>query len=224
MIDVEKLMILYNYLINEEKLKDAPVFKLYSLKRKSKWLMVWGTILSSRTTDKALIKVLPILEKNFSNPLDVLKVSKEELEIMFKPLGFYKNKAKIFWDFNKVIVEKYNCEIPDNLEELVKLPGIGLKVGSIILNDLFGQPLIGVDVHVFRILNRFGVLKTKDPNQAWKILHSKKVQDKIPKQLYLNLNRYLVAFGQTICKVKPSCLECNINKNCQYFISSKKVF
>lgn len=217
MIDVEKLVVLYNYLINEERLKEAPVFKLYSLKRKSKWLMVWGTILSSRTTDKVLIKVLPILEKNFSNPLDVLKVTKEELEIMFKPLGFYKNKARIFWDFNKVIVEKYNCKIPTDLEELTKLPGIGLKVGSIILNDLFAQHLIGVDVHVFRILNRFGVLRTKDPDQTWKILHSNQVKKKLPKKIYDNLNRCLVAFGQTICKNKPLCKLCNIKNKCKFF-------
>ncbi|MFN3478149.1 MAG: endonuclease III domain-containing protein, partial [bacterium] len=195
--NLEKLLDLYEYLKAEEKIKEAPVFELYSIKSKDKWLTVWGTILSSRTRDKSLIKVMKDIETRFRDPFDVVAVSLEELEKLLKPLGFYKSKAKIFWKFNKEIIDRYKMEIPKKIEELIKLPGVGLKVGSIILNDLYGYDFIGVDVHVFRILKRVGFVVIKNPEYLWKILHSDEVKKVISKEVYKNLNRYVVAFGQT---------------------------
>lgn len=213
-----KLLDLYEYLKAEKKIKEAPVFELYSIKSKDKWLSVWGTILSSRTRDRILIKVMKDIEARFMNPFDVVSVSIEELEKLLKPLGFYKSKAKIFWKFNKEIIDKYKMEIPKRIEELVKLPGVGLKVGSIILNDLYGYDLVGVDVHVFRILKRVGFAVIKNPDDLWRILHSDEVKRVISKEVYRNLNRYLVAFGQTICKIKPKCDSCGFRNKCDYFI------
>ncbi|MCX7758916.1 MAG: endonuclease III [bacterium] len=220
MIDFDKLNELYNFLesIKNSVLINSPVFKLYNVKKKNKWLIVWSTLLSSRTTDKALLKVLPLLSEKFSSPFDVVKFDLKELENLFKPLGFYRNKAKIFFEFNKSIVEKYNGDVPCTLEELIRLPGVGLKVGSIILNDLYGYDFIGVDVHVFRILNRVGILRTSTPDDTWKVIHKDEVRKFVSKNMYSNLNRYLVAFGQTICKVKPHCLMCDFNKKCDYYL------
>ncbi|MCS7244280.1 MAG: endonuclease III [Candidatus Calescibacterium sp.] len=220
MVNFDKLNELYNFLesIKNSVLINSPVFKLYNVKRKNKWLIVWSTLLSSRTTDKALLKVLPLLSGRFSSPFDVLKSDLKELEELFRPLGFYRNKAKIFFEFNRSIVEKYNGQVPSTLEELIQLPGVGLKVGSIILNEVYSYDFIGVDVHVFRILNRVGVLKTSTPDDTWKVIHKEEFRRFFTKDMYSNLNRYLVAFGQTICKVKPNCFICGFNKKCDYYL------
>ncbi|MCS7165432.1 MAG: hypothetical protein RMJ51_04055 [Candidatus Calescibacterium sp.] len=221
MIDFKKLKDLYAFLesIEDSILANSPVFKLYNLKSGNKWLMVWSTILSSRTTDKAMMKVLPVLASKFSEPKDVLGSDLQELEELFRPLGFYRSKARMFLDFNKTIVEKYGGILPRSLEELTKLPGIGLKVASIILNDLFGEGYIGVDTHVFRILNRVGVVRAGTPDRMWRILHTESVRERLTTKIYLNLNRYLVAFGQTICKHHPYCHMCDFRDKCSYYRS-----
>ncbi|MEN3014809.1 MAG: endonuclease III [bacterium] len=223
MIDYKKLNSLYEYVegIKDSVLVDAPVFKVYTYKKKSLWLLVWSTVLSSRTTDKALLRVLPILEKNFSSPEDVIKCSLDDLENILKPLGFYKSKARMFWNFNYMIVNKFKGCVPRTLKDLTGLPGVGVKVASIIMSELFGENMIAVDVHVFRILNRVGVLNTKTPEQTWKILSDPSV--KLKKDIYLNLNKYLVAFGQVICKVKPKCNLCSFRYNCNYYKNVNKV-
>jgi len=211
-MNFSKLVDFYEYL---ESIKDilysAPVFKLYEIKRKNKWYLVWGTILSSRVTDKVLIKVLERLADVCKSPYDVVNCDYNILEKILKPLGFYKKKTKIFVDFNKKIIENYSGDIPDNLEDLLKLPGVGIKVGSIILNDLYGFKLVGVDVHVHRILNRVGVVNTKNERETWLELR------KFDSEIYLDLNRYLVAFGQLICSVKPKCNICGYRDRCVYY-------
>lgn len=217
MFNFDRLKEFYSFLkCIEGELSTAPVFSLYAYKSKSRWLSFWATVLSSRTSDRALLRVLPLIEKNFSNPYDVISKEVDELQEILKPLGFYRKKAKIFWDLNFKIINDFNCEIPDNLNDLLKLPGVGFKVASIILNDLYGVPLVGVDVHVFRILNRVGIVKTKDPNQTWKVINENFFYvNEI--EIYHNLNKYLVAFGQTFCKVKPNCFKCGFKIKCDYY-------
>jgi len=210
-MDFSKLVDFYQYL---ESIKDilysAPVFELYELKRKNRWYLIWGTILSSRVKDKILIKVLKKMESLYRSPEDIVNSDVGILEKILKPLGFYKKKARLLIDFNKMLLEKYDGQIPSNLEDLLKLPGVGLKVGSIILNDLYGLKLVGVDVHVHRILNRVGIVNTLRERETWEQLRS------FESDIFLNLNRYVVAFGQLICSSKPKCSVCGYRSKCDY--------
>jgi len=115
----------------------------------------------------------------------------------------------------KALVERSN--IPNNFDELIKLPGVGRKVANIILAEVFGRDVIAVDTHVHRISNRLGVIKTRSPEETENEL--KKV---IPKHLWRRINKAFVGFGQTVCLPKnPLCEECPINENCQYYKNRK---
>ncbi len=213
-IDTKKLKIIYSLLDKEinNALKNAPINKLIKIKKTNKWLSVFGTILSSRTTDKMLIKVLKKLSQFIQNPYDVINTDYNKLLQTLKPLGFYKTKAKYLLNFSKIIIENYNLEIPNNIEEITKLPGVGKKVGAIILNNLYNIPIIGVDIHVHRILNRLGIINTKNESQTFEIINSIKNNE-----IKSNLNHYLVALGQIICKNKPKCNECFLKEYCNYY-------
>ncbi|MCX7869995.1 MAG: endonuclease III [bacterium] len=213
-IDTKKLKIIYSLLDKEinNALKNAPINELIKIKKTNKWLSVFGTILSSRTTDKMLIKVLKKLSQFIQNPYDVINTDYNKLLQTLKPLGFYKTKAKYLLNFSKIIIENYNLEIPNNIEEITKLPGVGKKVGAIILNNLYNIPIIGVDIHVHRILNRLGIINTKNESQTFEIINSIKNNE-----IKSNLNHYLVALGQIICKNKPKCNECFLKEYCNYY-------
>lgn len=218
-IDIQKLKIIYQILDKEinNSLKNAPINELIEIKKTNKWLSIFATILSSRTTDKILIKVLKELSKFIKDPYDVLNTTYNKslynkLLQTLKPLGFYKTKAKYLINFSKKIIQEYNFKIPDNINEITKLPGIGFKVGAIILNNLYNLPLVGVDTHVHRILNRIGIIKTKNEKQTFKVINSIK-EDEIKN----NLNHYLVALGQIICKNKPKCNICFLKEYCNYY-------
>jgi endonuclease-3 len=212
--DLNKLEIVFNVLKKEinNSLKEAPINELIKIKKSNKWITVFATILSSRTTDKILIKVIKELSKYIQTPQDIINIEYNKLLKILKPLGFYKTKAKYLLNFSKKIIENYNSEIPNNIDEITKLPGVGKKVGAIILNNIYNIPIVGVDIHVHRILNRLGIVKTKNELETFKIINTIKnneIKDK--------LNHYLVALGQVICKNKPKCNICFLKEYCNYY-------
>ncbi|MGB9637869.1 MAG: endonuclease III domain-containing protein [bacterium] len=218
-INIQKLKTIYEILDKEihNSLKDAPINELIKIKKTNKWISIFATILSSRTTDKMLIKVLKQLSKFIKDPYDVINTDYNKLLETLKPLGFYKTKAKYLFNFSKRIIQDYNLEIPNNINEITKLPGIGIKVGAIILNNLYNLPIVGVDIHVHRILNRLGIIKTKNEKETFKVINSVKEND-----IKNNLNHYLVALGQVICKNKPKCNICFLKKHCNYYKIKKE--
>ncbi len=194
--------------------RNAPVFTL-KLKSKEPFQIMVSAILSARTRDETTIKIVNRLFKKIKKPDDILKLSLNDLENLLYGVGFYRNKAKILKELAKTLVERSN--IPNNFNELVKLPGVGRKVANIILAEVFGRDVIAVDTHVHRISNRLGVIKTRSPEETESEL--KKV---IPKHLWRRINKAFVGFGQTVCLPKnPLCEECPINKNCQYYKNRK---
>jgi len=216
-INIQKLKRVYEILKKEinNSLKKAPINELIKIKKRNRWLAIFATILSARTTDKILIKVLQELSKYIQTPQDVLNLEYNEILKILKPLGFYKTKAKYLLNFSKKIIENYNLDIPNNIDEITKLPGVGKKVGAIILNNVYNIPIIGVDVHVHRILNRLGIVKTKNELETFKVINSIEEND-----IKNNLNHYLVALGQVICKNKPKCNICFLKKYCNYYKKS----
>ena len=143
-----------------------------------------------------------------SKKLQISKLKTSKLETILYGIDFYRVKAKNLIKLSKIIAERGS--VPDTLPELLKLPGVGRKTANIVLARAFGKNTIGVDVHVHRISNRLGIVKTKNRDET-----EKELMKKIPKKYIRKLNLTFVAFGQTICVPrKPNCNSCSISKIC----------
>ena len=173
-----------------------------------------AVMLSAQCTDERVNKITPLLFAKYKTPEDYVNSSLEEIEEIIKPCGFYKNKAKNVLGYSKIIVEKYNGKIPETMEELVKLPGIGRKSANVIMLEAFNNPQgIAVDTHAKRIASRIGLSKQKEPLKIEQDLI--KI---IPKKYFKDVNHLLVWHGRNICNArKPQCEKCTIKDYCKYY-------
>jgi len=138
------------------------------------------------------------------------KLSTEEIQKLIYPVGFYKRKAQEIKEISEMLIEKYNGKVPNSLDELLKIKGVGRKTANLVITEAFDQYGICVDTHVHRISNRLGWVKTKTPEQTEMAL--RKV---LPKRYWKTINPILVTFGQNICKpVSPLCSSCPIVSYC----------
>lgn len=200
-----------------ETLKDyfkdkVPVITELSQKKAADpFVILIGTILSLRTKDETTDKAIKRLFKKAKTPEEMLKLSDEELEQLIYPVGFYRKKAKTIREISKTIIERYNSRVPDELEELLKIKGVGRKTANLVITEGFNKPGICVDTHVHRISNRLGVVKTKNPHETEYAL-----RDVLPKKYWNIYNSLLVTFGQNICKpVSPHCTLCPLSDICK---------
>jgi len=169
------------------------------------------TLLSLRSKDEKTALIAKELFNTIQTPQELLKLTQNELEEIIKPIGFQKQKAKTLLEVSKVLIEKYNLQVPDDKEELLSIKGIGEKTANIVLNNAFGIGSIAVDTHVHRLTNMWGVVDTKSFDESSKVLN-----EIIPKEYKSKLNFTLVSFGQTICTVKnPKCEICKIKIYCK---------
>ena len=191
---------------------NAPVVSLMAKREhRTPFQILISTIISLRTKDEVTAEASERLFKLADNPYDMLKLSEEEIAKAIYPAGFYRNKAKTIKKISQILVEKYNSQVPDTLEELLKLPGVGRKTANLVLALSFNKPAICVDVHVHRITNRLGFVKTKTPEET-----EQELMKKVPKEYWNKINDLLVAFGQTICKpVSPFCSKCPVSQYCE---------
>lgn len=189
----------------------ATVKKMIKVHNNEPFKSLIMAVLSTQTKDSITSEISKKLFEIADSPQKILALSDKELEKLLKPISFYKRKAKYIKEISKIILEKYGGKIPNNYEEIIKLPGVGRKVANVFLSNVYKKDVIAVDVHVHRISNRLGWVKTKNPLQTEKELY--KV---IPKHLWRDINLYLVAFGQTICSYRPKCSICPIYKFCSY--------
>ncbi|XP_034472741.1 endonuclease III-like protein 1 isoform X1 [Drosophila innubila] len=178
-------------------------------------------MLSSQTKDETTFEAMNRLKTISLTPGSVKDMPIGDLEKLLHPVSFYKNKAKYLKQTSQILIDKYNADIPDNIQELLKLPGVGPKMGHICMATAWNKVTgIGVDTHVHRIANRLAWLKqpTKEPEQTRIQLESW-----LPKHLWAEVNHLFVGFGQTICTpLRPNCGEC-LNKHiCPASTASKK--
>ena len=173
-----------------------------------------AVMLSAQCTDERVNKITPLLFKKFKNPIDYINVPIETIEEIIKPCGFYKNKAKNIVGYAKMIIEKYNGEIPKTMEELVELPGIGRKSANVIMLEAFDNPEgIAIDTHAKRISNRVGLSNEKEPEKI-----EKDLLKIIPKKYFKDVNHLLVWHGRNICTArKPQCEKCPIKEECKFY-------
>ncbi len=174
------------------------------------YLVLISCILSLRTNDKTTYPATLRMLKLAKTPEQMVKVSLDDLEKAIYPVGFYKNKAKQIIELSKLLVEKYNSKVPESIEELCKFNGVGRKTANLVIARGFNKPAICVDVHVHRIFNRLGYIKTKNPEETEFAL-----RQKLPVKFWIPINTLLVTHGQNICKpIKPLCEICPIKDYC----------
>ena len=183
------------------------------------YVLVSG-ILSTRTKDEVTEEVCKKLFRKVKNPADLSKIPEKELENLIYPVGFYKTKAKTLKKLAKVLIENCGGKIPEKMEELLELPGVGRKVANLVLTLGFGKEGIAVDTHVHRIANRWDYVDTETPEQT-----EKQLKKKLPKKYWRKINRNLVLFGREICWVKPRCGICfkEAKQICPYFERLKRI-
>lgn len=172
-----------------------------------------AVVLSAQSTDKGVNRVTPSLFEVANTPKKMVELGEEGLKRFIKTIGLYNAKAKNIVALSKILAEKYDSEVPSDFEELQKLPGVGRKSANVMLNSIWKKPVIAVDTHVFRVSNRIGLCKTKNPFQTELELHKA-----IPAKWQDKAHHWLVLHGRYICKArKPECDRCLINDLCNYF-------
>ncbi len=179
-------------------------------KRRDPFQVLVSCILSLRTQDKTTGSASERLFKLGPDVKTISKLSVKTIEKAIYPVGFYKIKAERIKELCKVLTENYNSKVPDDLDELLKLKGVGRKTANLVLTLGYRKSGICVDTHVHRITNRWGYVKTKTPEETEFALRKK-----LPQKYWLEINGLLVAFGQGICRpISPLCSKCNINRFC----------
>ncbi|HIS54012.1 TPA: endonuclease III [Candidatus Galligastranaerophilus gallistercoris] len=178
---------------------------------KDPYLVLICCILSLRTNDKTTYPASMRMLALGKTPKEISKLDIKTLEEAIYPVGFYKNKAEQIIELSKILVEKYNSKVPDTIEELVKFRGVGRKTANLVLTKGFNKPAICVDVHVHRICNRLGYVKTKNPEET-----EFKLREILPEKYWIDFNTLLVTHGQNVCKpINPKCEICSLNKFCK---------
>lgn len=209
MIDIDKIV----SLLKDAKQPQSEFVKLMD-SFKNPYLVLIACILSLRTNDKTTYPATLRMLELAKTPKEMKNVSQEKLAKAIYPVGFYENKANQIIELSKTIDEELNGQVPDEIEDLIKFKGVGRKTANLVLSLGFNKPAICVDVHVHRIFNRLGYIKTKTPEETEFAL-----REKLPQKYWIDINTLLVTHGQNVCKpIKPKCLECPIAGYCAKII------
>ncbi|MER0284682.1 endonuclease III [Clostridioides difficile] len=172
-----------------------------------------ATILSAQCTDVRVNKVTSELFKKYNTARDFANLSIEEISKEIKSCGLYKSKSQKIKDTSEQLCELYDGEVPDSLEKLVKLPGVGRKTAGVVLSNAFNQPAIAVDTHVFRVTNRIGIVDEPNPQKTEFAL-----MEAIPKERWSHSHHVLIFHGRRMCKARnPECGDCPIKEDCNYY-------
>ena len=176
--------------------------------------MLVAVILSAQCTDDRVNKTTPAIFEKYSTPKDFNEMPLEVLEELIHPCGFYKNKAKNIKLTAKKIEEEYNSQVPDTMEDLLSLPGVGRKTANVVMLEAFNKPQgIAVDTHAKRLSNRIGFSLEETPDKI-----EQDLLKIFPYEYLKDINHILIYHGRAICTARsPKCNQCSINKFCKYF-------
>ena len=189
---------------------DAPIIELIQVETGDPFKVLVATILSARTKDQTTTEVCGRLFKRVTRPHDFDHFTEQELAQFILPIGFFRTKARHLKQLPAVLDAEFEGKVPDTIEDLCKLPGVGRKTANLVMTVAFDKHAICVDVHVHRICNRMGLLKTKTPFDAEMTL--RKI---LPKRYWKSWNRFLVSYGQRIClPIRPKCSVCRLAPYC----------
>lgn len=182
------------------------------LKCRNPFELLVATMLSAQCTDKQVNSVTKELFKNLKTSYDFANASNKTIEELIRPTGFFRNKAKNIKNSSRILIEKHKGNVPDSLDELIKLPGVGRKTANVVLGSAFGIPGIAVDTHVARISKRLGLTKNTDPVKI-----EFDLMKIIPKKDWSDFSLQLIYFGRAVCRArKPGCKVCPLAELCNY--------
>lgn len=182
----------------------------YSGSEKTPFRILVGTLLSARTRDETVARVARDLFFKYPDAESLAQASLRDIEHIIRPIGFFHAKARYVKALAQQLVDQYGGQVPDTMDALCSLPGVGRKTASCVLNYAFGKPAIAVDVHVHRISNWLGLVKTKTPEQTEEAL-----KQSYPESQWRHVNNAFVLHGQNIClPQKPQCGICVLNELC----------
>lgn len=208
---MQNIDVIYKKLKSEFEKYNTPVVDLVEAQTKDPFKILVTTILSARTKDETTSKVVKKLFEKVDKPEDLKQLSLAEIEKLIYPVGFYHNKAKYLQQLPEVLETEFDNTVPDEIDDLLQLPGVGRKTANLVRTIAFKKPAICVDVHVHRISNRLGLVNTKTPFETEMAL-----RQSLPPQYWLMFNSYLVAFGQNLCRPRnPKCNACPIYDECE---------
>ncbi len=189
---------------------DVPVVTRIAAKGHDPFLVLIGCLLSLRTKDETTEKAMERLMERARTPEELLAIPTEEVERIIYPVGFYKVKSRLIKEISRTVIDKYHNAVPDTLDELLTIKGIGRKTANIVITEGFGSPGIAVDTHVHRISNRLGAVRTKTPDETEMALRKL-----LPQEHWREYNPLLVTHGRRTCNpVSPWCSKCPVYDLC----------
>lgn len=194
------------------KLQKAIPEPVTELLHRNHFELLISVILSAQATDKSVNSVTPALFKQFPTPGDLANAGETAVLATIQTIGLAKTKAANIVKTSRILAEQYNGSIPRKREELEGLPGVGRKTANIILNTVFGEPVIAVDTHVLRVSNRIGLASANRPEQV-----EDQLMTAIPRKWKPDAHHYLILHGRYVCKArKPDCPQCPIAQECEF--------
>jgi len=183
------------------------------LEYKTPFQLLVAAILSAQSTDKIVNTVTKDLFVDYPDADSFLKLSYEELCSKIRKIGLYKNKAKNILETCKILKQKYNGIIPDDIDELTKLPGVGRKTANVIASNIYGIPAIAVDTHVFRVSKRIGLSDANTPEKV-----EQQLMSVIDKDRWIEAHNLMIWHGRRVCFAKkPECSKCPITEYCIFY-------
>jgi len=189
---------------------DVPIVTQYADDRKGPFPILISTILSLRTKDEVTEGASDRLFSLADRPETMVMLPEETIARAIYPVGFYRNKARTIIEICRDLIERFHSRVPDTIDELLMLKGVGRKTANLVVTLGYGKEGICVDTHVHRISNRLGYVKTKTPGET-----ERKLREKLPRRYWSIYNTVMVAHGQNICRpVSPFCGKCPVSRYC----------
>ncbi|MBN1779669.1 endonuclease III [bacterium] len=207
----ETLDTVLTLLLEESRTWHVPIVTLIKERSHDPFQILISTVLSLRTKDEVTTVASHRLFEIADTPQKMLGLSAAAIQKLIYPVGFYKRKSENILEICRILQEEYQGHVPDDLDRLLALPGVGRKTANLVLTLGFDKPGICVDTHVHRITNRFGYVQTRFPDETEMVL-----REKLPAKWWIPINDILVAFGQGLCKpVSPFCSTCRVAQYCE---------
>jgi endonuclease III len=186
-----------------------------ALNYKTPFELLIATMLSAQTTDITVNKATDVLFKKYNKPEEFAVLDLSELEGYIKTCGFYKTKGIHIIDTSKKLIAEFGGEVPNTIEELTTLPGVGRKTANVVMSNAFGIAAIAVDTHVFRVSNRIGLAAANSVEDT-----EKQLMEEIPKDYWSAAHHLLIWHGRRVCNArKPKCENCSIANLCKFYIN-----
>jgi len=191
--------------------RKLPIVTLLAKEKSDPFKILISTLLSLRTKDEVTALATERLFTLAQTPEEMTNLTKEKIQQAIYPVGFYRNKSGTILEVCHTLIERYNARVPDSIDELLTMRGVGRKTANLVVALGFNGPGICVDVHVHRISNRLGFVETKTPEETERVL-----REKLPTQYWIKYNTLMVSFGRNICRpVSPLCSLCPVFSCCE---------